>query len=115
MSEELRFKGKRPDHDQNELVESVILDTGWSREQAETAVQSVLENLMDLVAEGWLKSDLIGTMKTYRTRRRFYNINTEDYDVSIKDEIFFTPSDRFMGKVKAYHDKVAEEAEKSSD
>jgi nucleoid DNA-binding protein len=86
-----------------DLIRSVILETGLSRDDVTQVIVSFLSQVQESSCDKEVFIRGFGTFKTEVVKRRYYDINRgvmDDQSVSVTTRVKFTPSQAFLNMVQ---------------
>jgi nucleoid DNA-binding protein len=84
-----------------DIIKAIVLETGFTKENVSTVVDSFLGIFQDKVSDG--KAVYIrgfGQMKSSTQKRRYYDINQRCIDETIQYTVRFRPTSSFLNLIR---------------
>jgi nucleoid DNA-binding protein len=84
-----------------DIVNAVVLETGYSKENVENVVDSFLAVFQDKVSDGgrvYIRG--FGQMTGIMQKKRYFDINQRAMDETIQPTIIFKPTSSFLNLVR---------------
>lgn len=99
--------------DKRDIIRTIVLETGFSKEDVENVVNSFISIFQDKASDGRVYIEGFGEMRCYLETKKFYNINLRSMDETVQPTVRFKPSMSFLRLVR-HSQKNQEDTEEES-
>jgi nucleoid DNA-binding protein len=99
--------------DKRDIIRTIVLETGYAKEDVEKVVNSFISVFQDKASDGRVYIEGFGEMYAYMETKKFYNINLKSMDETVQPTVRFKPSLSFLRLVR-HSQKNQENTEEKS-